>query len=85
MASAFPDVVRTGLDAADEDASRRLRSLRDAMEASGQFIAAAKHVLGARGVPVGPGMRAPLRRLTADEATALDAAVADFLPAGTRS
>jgi dihydrodipicolinate synthase/N-acetylneuraminate lyase len=85
MASAFPDVVRTGLDAADEDASRRLRSLRDAMEASGQFIAAAKHVLGARGVSVGPGMRAPLRRLTADEAAALDAAVAAFLPAGTRS
>jgi dihydrodipicolinate synthase/N-acetylneuraminate lyase len=85
MASAFPDVVRTGLDAADEDASRRLRALRDAMEASGQFIAAAKHVLGARGVPLGPGMRAPLRRLTTDEAAALDAAVAAFLPAGTRS
>jgi dihydrodipicolinate synthase/N-acetylneuraminate lyase len=85
MAAAFPDVVRTGLDAADEDASRRLRALRDAMEAPGQFIAAAKHVLGGRGVPVGPGMRAPLRRLTADEAASLDAAVAAFLPAGTRS
>ncbi|HET9417416.1 MAG TPA: dihydrodipicolinate synthase family protein [Candidatus Limnocylindria bacterium] len=85
MASAFPDVVRTGLDAADEDASRQLRALRDAMEASGQFIAAAKHMLGARGVAVGPGIRAPLRRLTADEAASLEAAVAAFLPAGIRS
>jgi dihydrodipicolinate synthase/N-acetylneuraminate lyase len=85
MASAFPDVVRAGLDAADEDASRRLRSLRDGMEAAGQFIAAAKHVLGARGVSVGPGMRAPLRRLTADEAATLDTAATAFLPAGTRS
>ncbi|MDQ2674589.1 MAG: dihydrodipicolinate synthase family protein [Chloroflexota bacterium] len=85
MASAFPDVVRAGLDAADEDAAGRLRALRDAMEASGQFIAAAKHVLGARGVPVGPGMRAPLRRLTADEMATLDDAVAAFLPTAARS
>ena len=48
-----------------------------------QFIAAAKHVIGVRGVPVGPGMRAPLRPLTPGEATALDAAVATFLPAGS--
>ena len=59
MASAFPDVVRKALDIADEAAGARLRSLRSAMEASGQFIAAAKHVLG---------MRPPLRQLSESEA-----------------
>ena len=81
MAAAFPDVVRSALDAPGEGAASRLRELRSAMEASGQFIAAAKHVLGVRGVPVGPDMRAPLRRLTADEVKALGAAIARFLPA----
>ncbi len=79
MASAFPDVVRAALDAGDEAAMARLRGLRGAMESSGQFIAAAKHVLGARGVPVGPGMRAPMRRLNSGEADALDSAVAGFM------
>jgi dihydrodipicolinate synthase/N-acetylneuraminate lyase len=79
MAGAFPDVVRSALDAADEPAMARLRSLRAAMEASGQFIAAAKHALGRRGVPVGPAMRAPLRPLTADEAEAFEAAADAYL------
>lgn len=83
MAAAFPDVVRAGLDAGDDDAAARLAELRRAMEASGQFIAAAKHMIGARGVSVGPDMRAPLRRLTEAKATTLEAAVATFLPAGT--
>jgi dihydrodipicolinate synthase/N-acetylneuraminate lyase len=83
MAAAFPDVVRSALDAPDDGAAARLRELRAAMEASGQFIAAAKQVLGMRGVPVGPDMRAPLRRLTADEAEILEAAIAPFLPAGS--
>jgi dihydrodipicolinate synthase/N-acetylneuraminate lyase len=79
MAAAFPDVVRGALNAADGPAMERLRELRAAMEASGQFIAAAKHVLRARGVPVTAAMRAPLRGLTRGEAEALDAAVARFL------
>ena len=83
MAAAFPDVVRTALDAPDGDAASRLRELRSAMESSGQFIAAAKHVLGVRGVPVGPGMRAPLRRLTVDEVQTLEADIAPFLRAET--
>jgi dihydrodipicolinate synthase/N-acetylneuraminate lyase len=83
MASAFPDVVRSALDAADEDAAARLRALRGAMEASGQFIAAAKHVIGQRGVPVTAGMRAPLRGLTPAEGSALDAATAELLVAAT--
>lgn len=78
MASAFPDVVRGALDAADDAAMERLSRLRATMEASGQFIAAAKHVLGRRGLPVGPDMRAPLRRLTDAETTSLEAGIADI-------
>ncbi len=75
MAAAFPDVVREALDAPDEEAGVRLAKLRADVEASGQFIAAVKHVLGTRGVPVGPDMRAPLRALTPDEAAVLEDAV----------
>ena len=81
MAAAFPDVVRSALDAADDAAGGRLAELRSAMEASGQFIAAAKHVIGARGVPVMEGMRGPLRTMTEDERRALEAAVTPFLAA----
>jgi dihydrodipicolinate synthase/N-acetylneuraminate lyase len=83
MAAAFPDVVRAALDDPDDAAASRLGELRSVMEASGQFIAAAKHVLGVRGVPVGPDMRAPLRRLTVDEAQTLEAGIGAFLPAET--
>jgi N-acetylneuraminate lyase len=79
MASAFPDVVREALDAADDAAGERLLSLRTAMEASGQFIAAAKHVLGMRGVPVSGGMRAPMRSLTVTEASGLERSLSAFL------
>lgn len=79
MASALPDVVRAAVDAADDDAAARMRDLRHRLEASGQFIAAAKHVLQWRGVPVTTGVRRPLRELTADEARDLEAAVAEFL------
>ncbi|MGI8999405.1 MAG: hypothetical protein ACR2GO_06835, partial [Candidatus Limnocylindria bacterium] len=79
MSAAFPDVVRASLDAADDAATARLQAVRSAMEASGQFIAAAKHILGVRDIPVGTGMRAPLRGLTVAEASVLEQAVADFL------
>jgi len=79
MAAAFPDAVRSALEAADEPAMGRLRDLRGAMEADGQFIAAAKHALGRRGVPVLPDMRAPLRPLTAVEAEAFEAAADAYL------
>jgi dihydrodipicolinate synthase/N-acetylneuraminate lyase len=79
MAAAFPDVVRAALDSADDAAGARMSALRGALEASGQFIAAVKHVLGMRGLPVGPGMRAPLRGLTGAEGSRLEADVADFL------
>lgn len=79
MSAAFPDVVRSALDAGDEDAMQPLRSLRQAMEASGQFVAAAKGVLEMRGLPVSGGMRAPLRSLTEVEVAALRASVSGFL------
>ena len=81
MSAAFPDVVRSALDAADAPSMEGLRSLRLAMEESSQFIAAAKHVLGMRGVPVQADMRAPLRPLDPTAAAALEAAVAPYLAA----
>jgi dihydrodipicolinate synthase/N-acetylneuraminate lyase len=74
LAAAFPDVVRGALDRPDAEAEARLIALRRAMEAQ-PFIAACKHVLARRGVPVAPSMRAPMRPLSPDEARALDAAL----------
>ena len=79
VSAAFPDVVRSALDAADAPAMARLRSLRGAMEESGQFIAAAKHVLGLRGVAVREDLRAPLRPMHSTQAAALERAIAPFL------
>jgi len=78
LAAAFPDVVRAALDDPSAESEARLVALRRALESSGQFIAAAKHVLDARGVPVGPDVRPPLRLLGREEAGALDVAVATF-------
>lgn len=77
MAAAFPDVVRQALDQPDAAAESRLSALRRTLEAQ-PFIAAAKHVLARRGVPVAPGMRAPMRPLTAAETSALDARLAEL-------
>jgi dihydrodipicolinate synthase/N-acetylneuraminate lyase len=74
LAAAWPEMVRAALDQPDEDAAERLRALRGAMEAQ-PFIASAKHVLGRRGVGVGPDLRRPMRALTPDEARNLDAAL----------
>jgi dihydrodipicolinate synthase/N-acetylneuraminate lyase len=79
MAACLPEVVRAALDAPDETAGQVLRDVRSMLEASGQFVAAAKHVLGRKGVPIRPDVRAPLRPLTADEVHALDEAAEAFL------
>ena len=79
MAAAFPDVVRAALDDPSPAAEVRLRELRAALEASGQFIAAAKWALGLRDVAVGPHVRAPLRGLTSAEAGSLEAALASYV------
>jgi len=75
LAAAFPEVVRAALDSPDEEAEQRLQTLRATMEAQ-PFIAAVKHVLARRGVPINPDMRAPMRGLTRAEAMALDDALA---------
>ena len=77
LAAAFPDVVRAALDHPDEAAEARLTALRGTLE-SQPFIASAKHVLARRGVPVRPDMRAPMRRLTVEEAAALDRRLAEI-------
>jgi dihydrodipicolinate synthase/N-acetylneuraminate lyase len=71
LAAAFPDAVRAALDAPDAGAEARLVALRAAMEDQ-PFIAATKHVLARRGVPIAPAMRAPLRSLTDEERASLD-------------
>jgi dihydrodipicolinate synthase/N-acetylneuraminate lyase len=84
LAAAFPDVVRDVLDHPDEAGEARLQEVRVAMESSGgPFIAAVKHVLAMRGVPVGPSLRAPMRSLTPREAERLDASVGSHLAPAT--
>lgn len=81
LAAAFPDVVRAVLDLPDGAGETRLERLRRAMESSGgPFIAAVKHVLRQRGIPVGPDLRPPMRSLTAEEAARLDASLAPLGP-----
>lgn len=80
LAAAFPEVLRAALDQPDADAEARLTALRSAMEAQ-PFIAAVKHVLRRRGVPVNPDLRRPMRPLTEAEAAALDASLLALEPA----
>jgi dihydrodipicolinate synthase/N-acetylneuraminate lyase len=77
LAAAFPDAVRAVLDQPDAQAETRLTALRNAMEAQ-PFIASAKHVLGRRGVPVAPDMRAPMRPLSDEESRRLGQALHDL-------
>jgi len=81
LAAAFPEAVRAVLDSPDATGEARLEALRRAMESSGgPFIAAVKHVIRARGVPVSPALRPPMRSLTPEESARLDAAVASETP-----
>jgi dihydrodipicolinate synthase/N-acetylneuraminate lyase len=79
LAAAFPEVVRAALDAPDAAAETRLRALRGAMEAQ-PFIAAVKHVLRRRGVPINPDLRAPMRALSEAEGAALDSVLGELDP-----
>jgi dihydrodipicolinate synthase/N-acetylneuraminate lyase len=85
MAAAVPEVVRAAVDDPSPAAGERLAALRSALEGSGQFIAATKHVLGMRGVAMRPAVRPPLRPLTAVEAAALETAIRPLLPAAARA
>ncbi|HEY4412544.1 MAG TPA: dihydrodipicolinate synthase family protein, partial [Gaiellaceae bacterium] len=74
LASAFPEhVARAVREQSDE-----LAPLRDAVERFPRH-AALKLVVARRGVPMPPDVRAPLRRLTADEERALFDALEPWL------
>lgn len=66
LASAFPEIVAGLVHERSERAGEQVASLRRDL-GRGPLIAALKEILGARGLPVRPDMRPPLRRLTADE------------------
>jgi dihydrodipicolinate synthase/N-acetylneuraminate lyase len=77
LASAFPELVAA---AVREPGHADLAPLRVAMERF-PFQAAAKLVIGRRGVPIGPEVRRPLRTLTDEERTELEAWLESSLPA----
>jgi dihydrodipicolinate synthase/N-acetylneuraminate lyase len=66
LATAFPEVVASLVAEPTDEAAERVATLRDSLQRF-PFIAALKAVLGRRGVPVGPEVRAPLRTLTEAE------------------
>ena len=72
LASAFPAEVAAVVRDPTPDGAAHLRSLREALGTT-TLIASAKHVLGRRGVPIGPDVRPPLRPLTPAEQEALSA------------
>jgi dihydrodipicolinate synthase/N-acetylneuraminate lyase len=72
LAAAFPEEVAAVVQAPSSAGAEHVGGLRAVIERFPRH-AALKRVLGRRGVPVGPDVRAPLRQLTAGEATELDA------------
>ena len=70
LASAFPEKVSAVVREPSEEGAARLADVRAKME-SFPRIAALKRVIGWRGVPVQPGVRAPLRDLDEAEAAEL--------------
>ena len=74
LASAFPELVAAAVRGEDVDVG----GLRDHIERFPRH-AALKHVLVRRGVPIREDVRAPLRGLTAEERTELDAGVTQWL------
>ena len=72
LASAFPAEVAAVVRNPTPEGASGLAEIRGQVEGFPRH-AALKHVLGRKDVPVGPGVRAPLRGLTEDEAARLDA------------
>jgi dihydrodipicolinate synthase/N-acetylneuraminate lyase len=66
LASVYPEEVAALVREPTPERSREAERLRGELERF-PFQAAAKAVVARRGVPVGPDVRAPLRRLTDDE------------------
>jgi dihydrodipicolinate synthase/N-acetylneuraminate lyase len=72
LASVFPSEVASVVHDATAEGAAALGERRAALERFPRH-AAFKHLLGRRGVPVRPDVRAPLRPLTDAEARELDA------------
>lgn len=72
LASAFPAEVAAVVREPTEEGAAALADLRAAVERFPRQ-AALKHVLRRKGVPIDASVRAPLRKLTADEVLELDA------------
>jgi dihydrodipicolinate synthase/N-acetylneuraminate lyase len=70
LGTAFPEVVAALVAKPTDEGAERVAALRDALQRF-PFIAALKVVLGRRGLPVQEDVRAPLRRLTAEESADL--------------
>jgi dihydrodipicolinate synthase/N-acetylneuraminate lyase len=74
LAAAFPEIVAALVHDRDPTAGQQVAMLR-ALLGPVPFHAALKEILVVRGVPIGPDVRPPLRRLSSDEReVALDAA-----------
>jgi dihydrodipicolinate synthase/N-acetylneuraminate lyase len=67
LANAFPGEVARLLREPTAENAERVRELRDALGGA-TFVAAIKHVLRNKGVPIEPDMRAPLRQLSDEHA-----------------
>jgi len=80
LASAFPELV---VAAVRDPGGADLGPVRTALERF-PFQAAAKVVVAARGVPIGPDVRRPLRTLTDAERTELERWLESSLPAQAR-
>jgi dihydrodipicolinate synthase/N-acetylneuraminate lyase len=79
LAGSFPDAVVPLVSEPTPEAQERATSLRASLQ-SLPFHAASKAVLGFRGVPVGPEVRAPLRALTGAELAEVERIVAAWQP-----
>ncbi|MGH2590117.1 MAG: dihydrodipicolinate synthase family protein [Actinomycetota bacterium] len=66
LATAFPEIVTELVHDRSERAGEHVVTLRRLLGPM-PFLAALKEILGARGVPVRPDVRAPLRTLSPDE------------------
>jgi dihydrodipicolinate synthase/N-acetylneuraminate lyase len=75
LAASFPDAVVPLVREPGPEVGQRAAALRAQLQRF-PFHAASKTVLGLRGVPVGPDVRAPLRGLTAEERVELEQLVA---------
>ena len=71
LASAFPELVAGLVREPSYEGAAHVDALRQSLERF-PFQSAVKRVLGRRGVPVSDDVRAPLRRLTGEEAAELE-------------